>query len=415
MLSPTMPPVETTQDCPNNKFDTFIDVEMSNAEDNNSINVVTQPDPNSDDNHATQTTIPTPSDSNSDVVMDSPTTPTKGRRSKKTKVISSPPVTTPNKRGKASMALNPQPSPKHISNSNPPDTHSSDPSDDELEKMTKETLIGEVFHLANMTGHACSEEAFKSLSPSVLLARAKEYRLSLLAKVKQNTKKPGLIPIIKFDTPDHVIADLDSQKARSVFLSCLRKQNKKIERPKLDGMIIQDLKREIIKYRNSLLAKDMDFAIDDPSLESQTPSPSTDSQDSNDLTSEKQPQLQSDISATEQPQNEQVTSNTTKSQAHFVKEPTRPKSNQIIKPVPPPRTPKVQSTNINAYTSEKRGQSNSVFPQLLSENKTAGFNQTLISIRAKFYREFAKLSLSELARICISLVREVDGSMFVLA
>ena len=98
-----------------------------------------------------------------------------------------------------------------------------------------------------------------------------------------------------------------------------------------------------------------------------------------------------------------------------MKEPTRPKSNQIIKPVPPPRTPKVQSTNINAYTSEKRGQSNSVFPQLLSENKTAGFNQTLISIRAKFYREFAKLSLSELARIFISLVREVDGSMFVLA
>ena len=81
--------------------------------------------------------------------------------------------------------------------------------------------------MAKQSGHAVSEEAFKSLSPSVLLARAREYRASILAKRSATRKKPGLIPIIKCDTHDNVINALDANKARSVFLSCLRKQNKK--------------------------------------------------------------------------------------------------------------------------------------------------------------------------------------------
>ena len=104
--------------------------------------------------------------------------------------------------------------------------------------MTKDSLIKKVFRLAKNTGHAVSEEAFKSLSPSVLLTRAKEYKMSLLAKQKVPKKKLGLIPIIKFDTSNHVIENLSFDKACSVHLSCLRKQNKKIERPKRDGICL---------------------------------------------------------------------------------------------------------------------------------------------------------------------------------
>ena len=257
----------THVEAPNNNKLTAEDMEMPNAGTTNEVNIITQPDLNSAPQDATNV-ITTASNTTNDVMMKPPKTP-KGRRSKKTKATS-PPTTTPTKRGKGDNNLDPLDSPSKPDLT--PDTLFPDTSDDELEKMTKESLISEVFQLAKKTGHACSEEAFKSLSTSVLLARAKEYKTSLLAKAKKSAKKPALIPIIKFDTADSMINELDGRKARAVFLSCLRKQNKKIERPKLDGMSLQDFKQEISTYRNSLLAQDMDFEIDDPTL-TDTPLP----------------------------------------------------------------------------------------------------------------------------------------------
>lgn len=394
---------------PHSEVDNTMDVEMTHGEKIDGTHVITQTESTHKTHDNAPTTFSTSIDTDNDDFAQLPTTP-KRRRSKKTKATS-PPVTTPSKRGKAVSTLTSENVTTTTSTLIPPDTPSQDPSDDELEKMTKDSLINEVFKLAKKTGHACTEEAFKSLSPSVLLARAKEYKSSLLAKTKSNTKKPGLIPIIKFDTADEIINALDSRKARSVFLSCLRKQDKRIERPKLDGMSLLDFKKEIKQYRDSLIAKDMDFTIDDPTLTNTTP-PTTNSQNVKNDPQNYSGTDTAPFSLVSQQNNNKSTTQT--NHAHFVKEPTKPSSQQIIKPVPPPRTPKVQSTNVNKYTSEKRGQSDSVFPQPFRENNTAGFNQTLISIRAKFYREFAKLSLSELARICITLVREVDGSMTVL-
>ena len=400
-------------DGPIKAVDMPMDVEMTHEKKNDRTHVITQPDSNSKTSTDEPSTLLTTTDSNNDGVMQTPTTP-KGRRSKKTKATS-PPVTTPTKRGKPVNNPNPAESQTQKPTVISPNTPLPDPSDDELEKMTKDSLINEVFRLAKKTGHACTEEDFKSLSPSVLLARAKEYKSSLLTKATQTKKKPGLIPIIKFDTADDIIEAFYGRKARSVFLSCLRKQNKKIERNKLDGMRLQDFKNEITQYRNSLIAQDMDFSIDDPSLAPSSTLPPVENRDIQDADRDSQNNNQETSLIENKKNNDKSSPNTQTSQAHFVKEPAKPTSHQITKPVPPPRTPKVQSTNVTEYTSEKREQPDSVFPQPLRENKTAGFNQTLISIRAKFYREFAKLSLSALARICISLVREVDGSMLVLA
>ena len=409
-IMPTTDTNKNSSEGPHSAVDNSMDVEMTHEEKIEGTHVITQTESTQKTHDNVPTLFSTTTDTDNDETMQIPTTP-KGRRSKKTKATS-PPVTTPSKRGKAVSTLNSENVTPTKTTLIPPDTPSQDPSDDELEKMTKDSLINEVFKLAKKTGHACTEEAFRSLSPSVLLARAKEYKSSLLAKTKSNTKKPGLIPIIKFDTADDIINALDSRKARSVFLSCLRKQEKKIERPKLDGMSLQDFKKEITQYRDSLIAKDMDFTIDDPTL---TNSPTPQTTNSQDVIHDRHNYSGTDAVPSSIVSHQNHNTYTTKTNhAHFVKEPAKPTSQQIIKPVPPPRTPKVHSTNVNKYTSEKRGQSDSVFPQPFSENNTAGFNQTLISIRAKFYREFAKLSLSELARICITLVREVDGSMTVL-
>ena len=201
-------------------------------------------------------------------------------------------------------------------------------------------------------------------------------------------------------------------------------------------MSVDDLKQEIFKYRTSLIAQGLDFEINDPSL---TPSQQEHPKNSQENDSYTNPTATSDstinttpITNTDAPNftntktNPDTTtqanppmndtpSNNEKPTAHFVQEPSKPALPHSTHPVTPPRTPKIQSTNVNKYTSEKRGNNNSVFPQKQHESKTASFEQYIISIRAKFYREYAKLSISELAQICISLVREVDGSMLVLA
>ena len=173
----------TLVEAPDNDKSTVVDMEMPNADTTHEVNIITQPDLNSAPQDATNV-ITTDSNTTNDVVMKPPKTP-KGRRSKKTKATS-PPATTPTKRGKGANTSVPLVSPTKPDLT--PETLFPDPSDDELERMTKESLISEVFQLAKKTGHACSEEAFKSLSPSVLLARAKEYKTSLLAKAKKSAK-----------------------------------------------------------------------------------------------------------------------------------------------------------------------------------------------------------------------------------
>ena len=194
--------------------DPIIDANMTDVSDDNDVNVITQP------NIAVDT--PNPSEDN---INHNPgiSTPTKTRRSKKSKAKSSPPVTTPSKRGKSSTDTVPE-SPTPPIPSAPADDGTTTTPDDDLSNMTTASLLKEVFRMTKETGHAVSEDAFKNLAPSVLLSRAREYRASIAAKRSATKEKPGLIPIIKFDIADHVIDDLDAAKARSVFMSCLRKQ-----------------------------------------------------------------------------------------------------------------------------------------------------------------------------------------------
>ena len=87
----------TLVEAPDNDQSTVVDMEMPNADTTHEVNIITQPDSNSEPHDATNV-ITTDSDTTSDVVMKPPKTP-KGRRSKKTKATS-PPATTLTKRGK---------------------------------------------------------------------------------------------------------------------------------------------------------------------------------------------------------------------------------------------------------------------------------------------------------------------------
>lgn len=391
--SPTLAPHDEFMEDEMPPDTNMADTDMPDLESNSKTNIVTQP---------------------GDADNVAPATPPRPRRSKKSKATS-PPITTPTKKGKSSTTLaQDSPPPQDLDTKLAAEaapgakpTATSSPDDEDLGKMTKSSLISEVFRMAKETGHAVSEDAFKSLSLSVLLARAKELRASLSEKHSASKKKPGLIPIIKFDTPDQVITNLDSTKARSVFMSCLRKQKKKIVRTVLDGMSIKDFQDEIFKYRSSLIAQDMDFSIDDPTLGN--PDSQSIPNTNNESTTKNS---KHDNMSTSTASNSNATST---ENPHFLKEPMKPKSDKIVKPVTPPRTPKIQSTNVNRYTSEKHGQKESVFPPKKGRNKNMVMEQYIISIRSKFYRDYAKMSLSALASYMISLVREVDGSMLVLS
>ena len=77
-----------------------------------------------------------------------------------------------------------------------------------------------------------------------------------------------------------------------------------------------------------------------------------------------------------------------------------------------PSKPKVQSTNADQYTTE-RNVEQSAFPTSTT-NPVKSVDQRIVSVRAKFFKNYLNESISTLAKFIIVKVREADPSMSVI-
>ena len=194
-------------------------------------------------------TLPTITQSQDDPMTGTP----KKRRSKKSRGT---PPNTPTKLRKRNQ---------HASVSPPRDQNpqilSSSSTDDEIDNMSHDYLATVLYKTAKTTGHAVDDNTFSSLAISVLKVRAKAHRDSLRRKPIKT--KNVIVPIIKFDTLDKVINDLDKDLSRATYISCMRKINTKIDRNKLNSMSIEDFKKGIFEYRSKITATEFDFSPDE--------------------------------------------------------------------------------------------------------------------------------------------------------
>ena len=78
-----------------------------------------------------------------------------------------------------------------------------------------------------------------------------------------------------------------------------------------------------------------------------------------------------------------------------------------------PQKPKVQSTHADRFTSD-RDVRNGAFPNSNAKNTVKEVQQRIVSVRAKFFKNYLNESLSTLAKLIIIKVREADPSMSLL-
>ena len=317
-----------------------------------------------------------------------PTTPTRQRRNKKCKATS---PNTPSKKATRNSSSLPSPPPPHD-----PTTLSALSTDEDIDKMQQDYLCAVLLKSAQASGHAVETNTFKSLAISVLRVRAKAHRDAL--KTKPTKTKNVLVPIIKFDTTDAVINSLNKDLYRATYISCMRKTKRKIERSKLNKMSTEDFKKGIFEYRKMVTAdafqfdKTEDFTLDSE-LESK-PSASVNSET---------------VSTNNTTRSTQATPPITPSKPSATPLRDVPIENTKIKTPPPPPN---KSMHADVYTTEKIVDRSAFITT--SHNKQRTIKQYVIVVRTKFYRQYADVAFSDLAKIIIRLVRTADNTMNVI-
>ena len=426
------------------------------------------------DNMEDTTTTSTPS-SAPDNTVSTPVTPPRERPRRKTRSPTSPSTPkkkarTPKKTASQKKTASPDLKPNYI-------YLTASTTSKDINTMTLDNLATEVVKLQMSADDIINLNQAKKIPVETLFKMASEIRDSLRKRHKKKATRLK-IPIIKTDTLDSVVVNMTSEVANATYVSCMKKMNKTIDKDAINLLSLDDLKDGIFKYRKYLVAQTSsavkkstviddtqpaqslikstlhdtdkidkneklaiisqdDQRLNPPASQNSTP-PSQDMDTSIVPTPTDAPDIDFDSEPLDQPPDDMDCSSDTSTHAldvdeemsdppdgTFSNEPPGTKPSEAPDPVvvrqhfpndPPvttPSKPKIQSTHADRFTVNKNIDA-SAFPNADKKNSVKEVQQRVVSVRAKFFKNYLNASLSDLAKTIIIKVREADPSMILV-